>query len=166
MHATKIAIPSASLRAGSCGQQGNEAFPELVMNDLMPMIDTCYRTFPDRMHRAIAGLSMGGGQALQIGLGHLDKFAYIASFSGVLQDLDLKTSYGRVFTDPASFNKSVCLLWLGAGLGEPRIHDLARKFHQALTQSGINNVFFKCPFAHEWQTWRYDLQDLAPRLFH
>ena len=60
----------------------NEAFGELVVADLVPEIDAAYRTLPDRDHRAIAGLSMGAGQAVQIGLANLDKFAYIGAFSG------------------------------------------------------------------------------------
>jgi enterochelin esterase family protein len=137
----------------------------MVMNDLIPMIDACYRTLPDRDHRAIAGLSMGGGQALKVRLGRLETFAYIGSFSGAIRDFDLKTSYGGVFADPPAFNKRMRLLWMGAGLAEPRMHDSAEKAQETLNEAGIKNVFFECPFAHEWQAWRYDLQDLAPGLF-
>ena len=136
---------------GSRGPRGHEAFPQVVIDDLIPMIDAAFRTIPDRDHRAIAGLSMGGGQALQIGLGHLDTFAYIGSFSGVIRNFDAKTSYGGVFADPAAINKKLRLLWIGAGLAEPFMHDPA--------------VFFENPFAHEWQNSRYDLNDFAPRLF-
>jgi len=59
-----------------------QAFDEVITRDLIPMIDTTYRTIPDRDHRALAGLSMGGVQAFQIALGHLDMFAYIGGFSG------------------------------------------------------------------------------------
>ncbi len=162
------AKPGASLalpQAGARGPRPNEAFPEVVIDDLIPMIDAAYRTIPDREHRAIAGLSMGGGQALQIGLGHLDTFAYIGSFSGAIRNFDLKTSYGGVFADPASINKQLRLLWFGAGIAEPFMHEPAVKIHQALDQAGIKNVFFEDPFAHEWQNWRNDLRDFAPRLF-
>ena len=62
--------------------RGNEAFGEVVLNDLIPIIDAKFRTIADRDHRAIAGLSMGAGQALQIGLNNLDRFAYVGAFSG------------------------------------------------------------------------------------
>jgi hypothetical protein len=64
------------------------------------LIDSTYRTKADREHRAIAGLSMGGGQALQIGLTNLDKFAHIGGFSAAAFGFDPKTSYGGVFTIP------------------------------------------------------------------
>jgi enterochelin esterase-like enzyme len=145
---------------------GNQAFGEVLIDDLIPMVDATYRTRTDREHRAIAGLSMGGGQALQIGLTHLDLFAYIGSFSGAIRNFDVKTAYAGVFQDAAAFNKKVRLLWFGAGTGEQGMHDTAQAAHDALDQAGVKNVFFECPFAHEWQTWRYDLRDFAPRLFH
>jgi len=144
---------------------GNQAFADVVIDDLIPMVDATYRTRTDREHRAIAGLSMGGGQALQIGLTHLDLFAYIGSFSGAIRNFDVKTSYAGAFQDAAAFNKKVRLLWFGAGTGEPGMHNTAQAAHEALDQAGIKNVFFECPFAHEWQTWRYDLRDFAPRLW-
>jgi enterochelin esterase-like enzyme len=147
------------------GMVGNKVFGDVVMNDLIPAIDAEYRTLPDREHRAIAGLSMGGGQALQIGLTHLDQFAYIGSFSGAIRNFDLKASYGGVFGDAAAFNKKVRLLWFGAGKAEQRMYTAAQEAHEALGKAGIKSVFFECPFAHEWQTWRYDLLDFAPRLF-
>jgi enterochelin esterase-like enzyme len=159
------APPSAGTARGDGGPRGNSAFEEVVIDDLVPMIDSTYRTLRDREHRAIAGLSMGGGQALQIGLTHVNKFAYIASFSGAIRTFDVKSSYNGVFADPAAFNKKVRLLWIGAGLAEPNMHKPAQAAHEALDGVGIKNVFFECPFAHEWQTWRYDLNDFAPRLF-
>jgi len=162
------ATPVSNARSnspGGRGPRGNEAFPQVVVNDLIPMIDAAFRTIPDRDHRAIAGLSMGGGQALQIGLTRLDTFAYIGSFSGAIFQFNLQTSYGGVFADPAALNKKLRLLWFGAGLAEPRMHDAAIKTHQALDQAGINNVFYENQFAHEWQNWRYDLREFAPRLF-
>ncbi len=152
-------------RPRGSGPRGNEAFKDVVINDLVPMIDSSFRTVPDREHRAIAGLSMGAGQALQIALGNLDTFAYIGSFSGVLSNFDLKTAFGGIFNDPAAFNKQVRLLWFGAGVREERFHKASRAVHEELSRAGIKGVFFDSPFAHEWQAWRYDLYDFAPRLF-
>jgi enterochelin esterase-like enzyme len=147
------------------GGRGNGAFAEVLVNDLVPMIDATYRTMPDRAQRAIAGLSMGAGQAMQIGMTNLDKFAYVGAFSGAGRGIDVKTAYKGVFADAAAFNKKVKLLWFGAGQAEESFHKSAKATHEALEQAGIKNVFFDCPFAHEWQTWRYDLNDFAPRLF-
>jgi enterochelin esterase-like enzyme len=147
------------------GGRGNSAFAEVLVNDLIPMIDATYRTMPDRAQRAIAGLSMGAGQAMQIGMTNLDKFAYVGAFSGAGRGIDVKTAYNGVFADAAAFNKKVKLLWFGAGQAEESFHKSAKATHESLEQAGIKNVFFDCPFAHEWQTWRYDLNDFAPRLF-
>jgi enterochelin esterase-like enzyme len=153
--------------AGGRGGGQNTAFEEVVIDDLIPAIDATYRTMPDRDHRAMAGLSMGGGQALQIALTHLDKFAWIGSFSSPLRaGMDLKTAYNGAFADAAAFSKKVRLLWFGAGTAEERMHQPAMEMHQALEKAGIRNVFYESPgTAHEWQTWRRDLHEFAPLLF-
>ena len=166
MVATKPgAAPPEAAGAGRGGPRGNGAFEEVVIDDLIPLIDTTYRTMANRGQRAIAGLSMGAGQAMQIGLGHLDEFSYIGSFSGGVRATDPKIAYNGVFADATAFRKKVKVLWMGAGVAEAAAHQSNQAWHETLEKAGIPNVFFDCPFAHEWQTWRYDLQDFAPRLF-
>jgi hypothetical protein len=100
-----------------------ETFEAVIVNDLIPAIDASYRTIPDREHRAMAGLSMGGMQTLFIVPRHLDKFAYLGSLSGPVfpgfnggpGTFDPKTAFDGSFADPASVNKSLKLLWLGVG---------------------------------------------------
>jgi enterochelin esterase family protein len=150
-------------------------FEDVMINDLIPMIDSTYRTIPDRNHRAMAGLSMGGMEAFQVTLHHLDKFAYIGGFSGAggrfgppgAAPLDLKESYGGVFNNAAAFNKKAKLVWVGVGTAEPKMmHDGIIAFHEALEKGGIKHVFYESPgTAHEWQTWRRDLKEFAPLLF-
>lgn len=134
----------------------NEAFGEMVVSELIPMVDGAYRTIPDRAHRAIAGLSMGAGQAMQIGLDNLDKFAYIGSFSGGRAiRLDLSTSEPKPM-----------LVWMGAGTAESSRMTSAKATVEAMTRAGIKAVWFEAPgTSHEWQTWRKCLYDFAPRLF-
>jgi len=150
------------------GRGDGGAFEDVVLKDLIPLIDSAYRTLADREHRAIAGLSMGGGQALRIGLTHLDTFTVVASFSG-LRETDPKTAYDGVLADPAAFNQKVRLLYLHSGtVGlDAMIHKNAAALHSALEQSGIRNVVVRDAegLAHEWQTWRVALHDFAPRLF-
>jgi enterochelin esterase-like enzyme len=164
-YATRTGAPAAQAKGGPFGP--GSAFEDVVLKDLIPLIDATYRTLPDRQHRAMAGLSMGGAQTLQIALRHLDQFAYIGSFSGALfGTFDAKTSYGGAFADPAAFNAKVRLLWLGAGSGEPRFAKSARILHETLDRSGIKSVYIESPgTGHEWQTWRRALYDFAPRLF-
>jgi enterochelin esterase-like enzyme len=113
-------------------------------------------------------------QTFQITLNHLDLFSYIGGFSGaggplVLggQKLDPKTAYNGVFADPPAFAKRVHLLWLGVGTAEPeRMRTGIERLHTSLLDANIQHVFYESPGTdHEWQTWRRDLKDFAPRLF-
>jgi enterochelin esterase family protein len=150
--------------SGEAGARGNEAFEEVVLKELVPMIDSTYRTRADRRYRAIAGLSMGGGQAMRIGLGNLDKFGSVASFSGAVRNADLKTSFGGALADAKSANEKLKLLWIGCGT-EDRLYPAAKALHETLTAAGIRHVWFDGSGSHEWQVWRKHLHDLAPRLF-
>ena len=157
------------------------SFEDVVVHDLVPMIDASYRTIPDREHRAMAGLSMGGMQTLFITLQHLDLFAYIGSFSGPIvpnlnvgnlnvktpEPFDSKTAYGGAFADPSTFNERVKLLWLGVGSAEPdQFRNGIGGAVQALRKAGVRVEYVESSgTAHEWQTWRRALNDFAPRLF-
>ena len=147
-------------------------FEEVVINDLIPAIDSTFRTLADREHRAMAGLSMGGMQTFQITMAHLDKFAWIGGFSGSGGigpggPFDAKTAYNGVMADPASFNRKVKLVWIGIGTEEPEMmYKGVHAFHAALAQAGIKHVYWESPgTAHEWLTWRRDLHEFAPLLF-
>jgi len=184
-YATKLGTPPVAAGPGAPPrnfQLAFSAFKDVVMDDLIPVIDASYRTIPDKQHRAMAGLSMGGMQTLFITLHHLDKFDYIGSFSGPIiaginagrqpagavqpPQFDTKTAYEGAFADPSAFNKQVKLLWLGAGTEEKQIHDGIKGAADALKASGVDLFFFESPgTAHEWQTWHRDLRDFAPRLF-
>ena len=155
-------------------QEMASAFEDDVTQALIPYIDSTFRTLSDRDHRAMAGLSMGGMQTFQITLNHLDLFSYIGGFSGaggmlVLGDrkLDPKADYNGVFADPAAFAKKVHLLWLGVGTVEPeRMRTGIQRLHNSLLEANIQHVYYESPGTdHEWQTWRRDLKDFAPRLF-
>jgi enterochelin esterase family protein len=149
------------------------AFEADVTEALIPFVDQTFRTVADREHRAMAGLSMGGMQTFQVTLQHLDLFSHIGGFSGAMrfalgdQKLDTKSAYNGVFADPAAFGKKVRLLWLGVGTQEPeRMREGIRDFHASLTEAGIRHVYVESQGTdHEWQTWRRNLQDFAPRLF-
>jgi enterochelin esterase-like enzyme len=183
-----------ALRAGTSSRLGGSSawlqnvqvaftsFEDVIIHDLIPMIDASYRTIPDREHRAMAGLSMGGMQTLFIALQHLDLFAYIGSFSGPIvpslntgnltverlpQAFDVKTAYGGAFADPSAFNKRVKLLWLGVGSAEPdQFRNGIGDAVEALRHADVRLEYFESSgTAHEWQTWRGALNDFAPRLF-
>jgi len=163
-----------------------DAFEPVVLDELIPMIDAGYRTIADRDHRAVAGLSLGGLEAMAVALGHLDEFAYIGSFSGAqfviaahppapgaspplgfrLPPFDPATSYGKVFANAAEFNARVHLLWFGAGTAEVDFNATLRSAARQLRAHGIRFTLYESPgTAHEWLTWRRDLEEFAPLLF-
>jgi enterochelin esterase-like enzyme len=183
-YAEHVAAPPFKLAAGTPAAAVKAAFGEfedLIVHDLIPTIDASYRTIPDREHRAMAGLSMGGMQTLFIALHHLDLFAYVGSLSGpIYPDLnsnqslaglhaafDTKTAYDGAFANPAEFNNRVKLLWLGVGSAEPeQFRAGIGAATQALKNAGVHVVYFESAgTAHEWQTWRRSLNDFVPRLF-
>jgi len=150
------------------------AFEADVTEALIPFVDSTFRTTADRDHRAMAGLSMGGMQTFHVTLRHLDLFSYIGGFSGAGaaqmlagEKLDARTAYNGAFADPEAFAKKVRLLWLGVGTDEPeRMREGIRGLHASLTEAKIPHVYWESPGTdHEWQTWRRDLKDFAPRLF-
>lgn len=148
-------------------------FEDDLLQALIPFVDRTYRTLADREHRAMAGLSMGGMQTFEITLRHPDTFSYIGCFSGAgtfllgNNKLDPKKDYGGVFADPAAFARKFHLLWLGVGTQEPeRMRAGLLSLHTALEAARIPHVWYESPGTdHEWQTWRRDLRDFAPRLF-
>ena len=155
-------------------QEMATAFEDEVTDALIPFIDKTFRTLPAREQRAMAGLSMGGMQTFHVTLNNLDLFSHIGGFSGaggpmVLggRSLDPKTDYNGVFADPAAFAKKVRVLWLGVGTEEPeRMREGIRRLHASLEGAGIAHVYVESPGTdHEWQTWRRNLHDFAPRLF-
>jgi enterochelin esterase-like enzyme len=164
--------PGATPQPAPPGAPGGPRIPSALGDELLdntiPLIDSTYRTIPDQAHRAMAGLSMGSMQTLQITTAHLDKFGYIGAFSGAnLAGGDLKTAFSGAFADPAVFNKKVHVLFVGIGTAEAdRMRTGVLAFHQALDQAGVKHVFYQSPgTAHEWQTWRKDLYEFAPALF-
>ncbi len=140
-------------------------FTQVMLNDLIPYIENSFRVKTDRDNRAMAGLSWGGKETLDITLSNLDRFSHIGSFSGALFFLrgGLENAYGGVFKDPKSFNDKVKVLFLSMGSEE---NFGAPDICKALTEAGINNIYYESPGTHhEWLTWRRSLNEFIPHLF-
>ena len=115
------------------------------------MIDSTFRTIPDRDHRAMAGLCMGANQALHLATDHLDTFAYMAGFSGTMNGLsadalDPATAFNGIFKDGAAFNEKVKLLWLGMGTaGAGSFPGSIGAFRPCWTKQASNTSFSRPP---------------------
>jgi len=138
------------------------AFEDDLLNDVMPLVERQYRVRADRDHRAIAGLSMGGGESLQIGINHQERFAWIAGFSSFMPEAE-KTIGGSI-ENPEQTNKRVKLLWIACGKDDFLIEN-NKALDALLTQRRIRHVFNVSEGKHQWPVWRGYLAELAPQLF-
>src|SRR5262249_35291878 len=119
-----------------------------------------YAVRADREHRAVAGLSMGGGQSLRIGLKHLDVFAWIGAFSaggggGSTADL---------IPHPEDARKQLKLLWVSCG-DKDKLMEANKAFHAALEEKKVPHLWHVDDGAHTWPVWKNDLYLLAQLLF-
>jgi uncharacterized protein (TIGR03067 family) len=134
-------------------------FQNDLLKDIIPYVESHYPVLADREHRAIAGLSMGGGQALTIGLRHLDVFGYVGGFSSALFG-----NTSAMVSDPAAASKQLRLLWVSCG-DEDRLMEASINFHTALEQKNVPHLWHVDSGAHTWPVWKNDLYLLAQRLF-
>lgn len=139
-------------------------FDTVVSRELIPFVDSQFRTIPDRDHRALAGLSMGGAQALRIGLNHLDEFGYLGAFSPAIEITDTTKNYDGALANPERVNQQLRLFWIGIGRGD-FLYAPVKKSHEELARAGIHHVWVESSGAHGWTVWRKYLADFAPRLF-
>jgi len=158
--------PAGAVRGGGGGGRGQAPMPFVtsIVNDVVPMIDKTYRTIPDREHRAMAGLSLGGTQTYQTTSANIDKFAYIGIFSAPFGFPGIDTGYNGLLKKPTEFNKQVRLFYVSMGSKEAA--STGRSIHEELDKAGIKNVYYESPgTAHEFQTWRRSLHGFAQQLF-
>jgi enterochelin esterase family protein len=146
--------------------EGMKLLEDELIHDVLPLIETRYRVQADRDHRAIAGLSMGGGQAFVLGLRHPDTFAWIGQFSsGLLADKDLNLlQVAPALKNAGAVNASLRLLWIGCGSSDPRYNGHLNLM-DTLKQLGVRAEFHESSGAHEWPVWRDQLRQFLPALF-
>ena len=156
----------APFRGGDNRQGFSEygaSFYQVMIQDLIPTIDSKFRTLTDRDHRAMAGLSWGGHQTFDLVLNNMDKFSYMGAFSGAIFGLDVKTAYNGVFSKPEEFNKKIHYLYLSCGSEENFGTEALVK---SLQEAGIKTDFYVSPGTHhEWLTWRRCFRQFIPHLF-
>jgi enterochelin esterase-like enzyme len=161
------------------------AYGQFMVKELIPWVDATFRTLTDKDHRAMAGLSMGGGQTANVTMNNLDKFSYIGLFSGgaaagpnpnaparanapAPTPFDIKTAYSGAMANPAEFNRKVKVLFMSFGTELPIENPEGLKRHQQeLIAAGITNsyVYISPGTSHEWQTWRRALYSFSQLLF-
>ena len=168
-----VVMESGDIKApfqGGDNRQGmstyGNSFYQVLLNDLIPAIESKFRAYTDREHRAMAGLSWGGHQTFDVVLTNLDKFSYMGTFSGAIFGLDLKTAYNGVFTNPEAFNRQIhCLFMMSGTEGMDKMFG-TKKMVEDLNAMGINAHYYESTGTdHEWLTWRRGLNQFIPYLF-
>jgi enterochelin esterase family protein len=151
--------PSAPPDMRSLGNY--EAFEKDLIEDVIPYIQERYRVSSDQKDRAIAGLSMGGGQALTVGLGNIELFAWVGAFSSAVpkgQKLD------NLLAKPKVTNDKLNLLWVGCGRKD-FLFDDNEKLLEMLKAKKVKHVARITDGAHDWRVWRRYLNEFVPLLF-
>jgi enterochelin esterase-like enzyme len=154
---------AAPARRGG-GPGGTDAwgkpFESDLLNDIIPFIESHYPVFTDREHRALAGLSMGGGQTLNIGLGNLDKFAWVGGFSSAPNT----KSPAELVLDPTAAKDKLKLLWISCGNKDGLIR-ISRGVHDYLKEKGVPHVYHVDGNAHDGIEMANNLYLFAPHVF-
>jgi enterochelin esterase family protein len=144
-----------------------------IVNGQIRYVEANYRTLPDRENRAIAGLSLGGGIAISVGLKRLDLFAHVGEFSTGLfggvngaayEPFDAEALWPGFLSDPAATNALLEVLYLSCGTEDPRMSFTAEAA-MALQASGIEVTLARFAGGHEWSVWRESLVDFGALLF-
>jgi enterochelin esterase family protein len=155
------AVPHGSPR--EIQSTNTDRFEAYLLSDVIPLVESKYRVQASRGDRAIAGLSMGGGQAITIGLRNLERFSAIGSFSGAVPRGN-GDELSAVLSDPEKVNRQLQLLWLACGRDDSlveRNEALARD----LTEHQIRHELHITDGVHNYAAWRRYLAQLVPKLF-
>ena len=135
------------------------AFEQELLNDLIPHIESHYAVDAERSQRALAGLSMGGGQALNFGLGNTDVFAWVGGFSSAPNTLPV----AELVADPAAA-RQLELLWVSCG-NEDTLFNISLGVHEYLNAQDVPHVWHIDAGAHTFPVWKNDLYHFASLLF-
>jgi len=136
------------------------AFEKDLLNDLIPFIEKNYKVYTDREHRALAGLSMGGGQSLNFGLGNLDKFAWVGGFSSAPNTKQPT----ELVPDAEKAKNMLKLLWISCGDKDGLLR-ISERTHNYLTEKNVPHIYFIEPGGHDFKVWKNDIYMFSQLIF-
>ncbi|QJB38486.1 esterase [Chitinophaga oryzae] len=140
--------------------QAFATFEKDLLHDLIPYIQKNYPVYTDRDHRAIAGLSMGGGQSLNFGLGNLDKFAWIGGFSSAPNTKMPE----ELVPDPTTAKQQIKLLWISCGASDGLV-TFSRRTHEYLQKNDVPHIYYIEPGVHDFKVWKNGLYMFSQLIF-
>lgn len=140
--------------------QAFATFEKDLLNDLIPFIEKKYPVLTDRENRAIAGLSMGGGQSLNFGLGNLDKFAWVGGFSSAPNTRIPE----ELVPNPEEAKKRLKLLWISCGNNDGLL-SFSKRTHDYLYRNDVPHIYYIEPGVHDFKVWKNGLYMYSQFLF-
>lgn len=161
-----IVMPVAhALPFGAPAAENTAKFATYFEQDVLPYVEKRYRIAADRKHRAIGGMSMGGGQALHLFFEHLDQFNAVGAFSPAPYDLE-QAGHGDLLANSEATNAKIAVLWLAAGKQEsPRTIEGVQSLSGKLTAHHIQHTLRLTDGAHNYALWTQNLAEFLPLLF-
>ena len=164
----QVSIPGAPF---GYSIEGMKPFEQEMTGTLIPFIEKNFRVKPGKENRAMAGLSMGGGQTFFVGLQHTELFAHLGVFStGVFGGIresagfDAEKAMPGLISNKDKYNKELKTFYISVGTDDPRITPTTKTVEN-LRSSGLNVIFNTFPGDHEWQVWRKSLHDFVQKIF-
>jgi enterochelin esterase family protein len=158
------AVPAESPRSPDRTSRNTALFEKDLLGGVMPLAEKLYRVSARREDRAVAGLSMGGGQALHVGLANLDRFSHIGVFSMGIRNDSFEKVHAGVLENPSATNAKLKLFWIACGERDSLLPG-AEKLSAILNQRQVRHTFKKTAGAHVWDVWVNYLAEFAPQLF-
>jgi enterochelin esterase-like enzyme len=140
--------------------QAFATFEKDLLTDLIPFIEKTFPVYKDREHRAISGLSMGGGQALNFGLGNLDTFAWIGGFSSAPNT----KAPELLIPNPEETKKKLKLLWISCGNNDGLII-FSQRTHEYLQANSVPHIYYIEPGVHDFNVWKNSLYIFTQLIF-
>jgi enterochelin esterase family protein len=174
-------LPNPGGGRGGYSAAGMVGYSNELLNNIVPFIESNYRVQASAEQRALAGLSMGGGQAFFVGLANKDKFGSIGVFStglfggigggrggrgggGAAAAFNAEEQIPGLLTNSKSFNEHLKVFYISVGEQDPRI-EATKKAVEDFKSHGLKVEYASFPGGHEWQVWRKSLHDFAQRIF-
>lgn len=155
------AVPFGSPREAQA--KNTSLFEQYLLEDVMPLVESRYRVAPGRQNRAVAGLSMGGGQSITIGFGHMDLFSALGAFSAAVP-ADFEKHFAGALEDAKGTSANLKVLWIGCGR-QDSLFPRSQKLSEMLNAHHIRNTFRASEGAHTYTVWRLYLGEFVPLLF-
>lgn len=141
------------------------SFENDLLHDIIPYIESHYSVYTDRKHRTLAGLSMGGGQSLNIGLSHINTFAYVGGFSSAPNTNELGgLSDTKLFPDLVAAKKKLKVLWVACG-SKDGLLSVSQRVHQHLKEQRVPHVWHVDSNAHDDTEWANNLYLFVQHIF-